>query len=77
MKKKYGKQAEIAIKKAGGMPVVADALIEEMPRLDRLRAYQRVQKWKLNGVSESGASLLERLSGVPREKLRPDIFGRK
>lgn len=77
MKKKYGKQAEIAIKKAGGMPAVADALIEEMPRLDRLRAYQRVQKWKLNGVSESGVPLLERLSGVPREKLRPDIFGRK
>lgn len=37
--------------------------------------YQAIQKWKKSGVIPlSRVLLVERVSGVPRERLRPDIF---
>jgi DNA-binding transcriptional regulator YdaS (Cro superfamily) len=56
-----------AIEAAGGAEAVAAAL--------GMRSSEGVRLWRVRGkVPDKRVVDLERLSGVPREKLRPDLF---
>ena len=37
-------------------------------------SYQAIQQWKTNGVPANRAICVERVSGIPRQELRPDIY---
>ena len=56
-----------AAKKVGGFSALAERL-----HVSRQAAY----KWLENGVPPERCTDIERVSGVRRELLRPDIFGR-
>lgn len=58
---------EQAAKKVGGFGQLARLL-----RVSR----QAVYKWLETKVPPKRCADVERVSGVPREKLRPDIYGR-
>jgi hypothetical protein len=36
--------------------------------------YQAIQQWKINGVPANRAICVERVSGIDRSDLRPDIY---
>lgn len=54
---------ELAIKKAGGMRALGRALDIN---------YQAIQSWKK--IPAERVPAIEHITGIPREKLRPDIF---
>ena len=58
---------ELAIENAGGMKALASAF--EPPI-----TYQAIQKWRKNGVPIDRVLEVERITNVPREKLRPEFF---
>jgi DNA-binding transcriptional regulator YdaS (Cro superfamily) len=56
---------KIAIRKVGGMGALSRKLGI---------SYQTVQYWMAAGVSDKWLVEVERVTQVPREKLRPDLF---
>lgn len=57
---------KIAIRRAGGLRALGRKLGI---------SYQSIQKWvEINKVSEDWLIEVERVTRVPREKLRPDLF---
>lgn len=60
--------------------VVIDKLIKHFGSQRKLAAAvgvtaQSVTKWKRNGIPAARVLELERLSGISRHEMRPDIFG--
>jgi DNA-binding transcriptional regulator YdaS (Cro superfamily) len=61
------KAIQAAIDKAGGMRPLARAIGV---------SYQAIQSWKKRIPAERVLDV-ERATGIPRDKLRPDLYGRK
>ena len=74
MKTKYTEQALRAIKAAGGRAELARKLSEEIRGLSESKALWRVNKWAAQGVPHKHVIRLSRLSGVPAEEIRPDMY---
>jgi len=55
-----------AIEDFGGVTKLAAALGEI--------SYQAVRKWEVSGVPPRRVLLFEKVTGLPRHKIRPDIY---
>jgi len=56
----------IAIRRAGGMSALCRKL--------KLKNYQTVQGWVDRGLPDEWLVAVEKVTKVPREQLRPDLF---
>jgi hypothetical protein len=56
--------------------VTAHALVSEYAAKHGQRplTYQALQQWRTNGVPANRAICVERVSGIRRQDLRPDIY---
>lgn len=54
------------IAQAGGLRALGDALGV---------SYQAVQSWRRNRIPAERVLEIEHLTGIPRERLRPDLYG--
>jgi len=68
--------ARKAVQEAGGQSALADklAMVKEHG-LARDKAYWRIQKWVYNGIPPHFVLTVEKITGVSRYELRPDIYG--
>ena len=67
--------AKEAIKSAGGQIAMARKLADIEPLgLSEDKALWRVQKWAYNGIPPKFVITVEKLSGICRTRLRPDIY---
>lgn len=73
MSKTFSKSAQKAIKAAGGQTALAKLLSKET---GKVISQWRVQKWTYNGIPPLLVLPVERVTGVPRWELRPDIYPR-
>lgn len=64
--------AKRAIKRAGGPKALADALADDEVSADLM--YYRVAKWRQMGVAAKYVVRVERLTGIPRHELYPELF---
>jgi len=61
-----------AVKQAGGQ----EAFVELLKQYDVNVCRQAVSKWLKRGVPPTRVIAVERITGIPRHVLRPDIYPR-